>query len=135
MQESKPGGERTAGIIAAPRADRKENRDWERDLRSVSVMSTQTVRKPKRSRQRRGVIRVGTASWSDHGFIEDWYPSDLPARKRLPWYADHFNLVEVNSSFYAVPSATAVARWCVRRRATSSSTSSCTSSCRALESG
>lgn len=75
-------------------------------------MSTQTVRKPKRSGSRRGVIRVGTASWSDPGFIEDWYPPDLPARKRLPWYAEHFNLVEVNSSFYAVPSATAVARWC-----------------------
>jgi len=74
-------------------------------------MSTQTAPKPKRSRSRRGVIRVGTASWSDPGFVEDWYPPDLPARKRLPWYAEHFNLVEVNSTFYAVPSPTAVARW------------------------
>jgi uncharacterized protein YecE (DUF72 family) len=75
-------------------------------------MSTQTTAKPKRTRQAKGGIRVGTASWSDPGFIEDWYPPDLPARKRLPWYAEHFNLVEVNSSFYAVPKAEVVTRWC-----------------------
>src|SRR5581483_7274498 len=61
---------------------------------------------------RRGTIRVGTASWSDPGFIADWYPPDLPPRERLPWYAEHFNPVEVNSSFYAVPAAQVVARWC-----------------------
>jgi len=83
-------------------------------------MSTQTAtratRAGKRGRHtaagsRRGVIRVGTASWSDPGFIADWYPPDLPARKRLPWYAEHFNLVEVNSSFYRLPKRDAVARW------------------------
>lgn len=56
-------------------------------------------------------IRVGTASWADPGFIEEWYPADLPARKRLAWYAEHFDLVEVNSTFYAVPAEKAVAGW------------------------
>src|SRR5207248_2739686 len=62
----------------------------------------------------RGVIRVGTASWTDPGFIADWYPPDLPAGERLDWYAEHFDLVEVNSSFYAVPGETTVARWAER---------------------
>ena len=31
--------------------------------------------------------------------------------KRLAWYAEHFNLVEVNSTFYSVPTAAATARW------------------------
>ena len=53
-----------------------------------------------------GRIRVGTSSWADPGFVEEWYPQDLPARDRLPWYAERFEVVEVNSSFYAVPSAT-----------------------------
>jgi uncharacterized protein YecE (DUF72 family) len=54
---------------------------------------------------------VGTASWTDPGFLRDWYPSKLPAKERLAWYAEHFNLVEVNSSFYAIPSQRTVANW------------------------
>jgi uncharacterized protein YecE (DUF72 family) len=57
-------------------------------------------------------IRIGTASWTDPGFIEDWYPKKLPASQRLRWYAEHFNLVEVNATFYALPNARVVQRWC-----------------------
>jgi uncharacterized protein YecE (DUF72 family) len=57
-------------------------------------------------------ILVGTASWSDPGFVERWYPTKMPAAERLPWYAQHFELVEVNSSFYAVPDRRMVERWC-----------------------
>lgn len=35
----------------------------------------------------------------------------MPAGERLSWYAQHFNLVEVNSSFYAVPERRLVERW------------------------
>jgi uncharacterized protein YecE (DUF72 family) len=62
--------------------------------------------------RRPGRILVGTASWSDPGFVADWYPRKLPAAERLGWYADHFRLVEVNSTFYAVPPANTVAGWC-----------------------
>src|SRR3954454_13973292 len=58
-----------------------------------------------------GRIVVGTSSWADPGFVEEWYPPDLPARDRLRWYAERFDAVEVNSTFYAVPSARTVARW------------------------
>jgi uncharacterized protein YecE (DUF72 family) len=56
-------------------------------------------------------IAIGTSSWADPGFVKEWYPPDLPARERLPWYAEHFDAVEVNSTFYAVPAAATVARW------------------------
>ena len=55
---------------------------------------------------------MGTASWSDPGFVERWYPKKLPAGDRLPWYAQHFELVEVNSTFYSVPDLRMVERWC-----------------------
>lgn len=55
---------------------------------------------------------MGTASWTDPGFIEDWYPPKLPASQRLRYYAEHFNFVEVNSTFYALPQARTVQRWC-----------------------
>jgi uncharacterized protein YecE (DUF72 family) len=58
-------------------------------------------------------IRIGTASWTDPGFIEDWYPPRLPASQRLRWYAEHFNLVEINGTFYALPVARTVERWCL----------------------
>ncbi len=58
-----------------------------------------------------GQILVGTSSWADPGFIEDWYPRGLPARDRLAWYAERFETVEVNSSFYAVPEERTVRRW------------------------
>ena len=59
-----------------------------------------------------GKIRVGTASWSDPGFVERWYPKKLPAGDRLSWYAQHFDLVEVNSTFYSAPEPRMVERWC-----------------------
>jgi uncharacterized protein YecE (DUF72 family) len=57
-------------------------------------------------------ILVGTASWSDPGFVERWYPKKMPAGQRLEWYAQHFEMVEVNSTFYSVPEPRMVERWC-----------------------
>lgn len=59
-----------------------------------------------------GKILVGTASWSDPGFIADWYPKNMAAAARLPYYAEHFNLVELNSSFYGIPNCRQVEKWC-----------------------
>src|SRR5918999_3826824 len=58
-----------------------------------------------------GRVRVGTSSWADPGFVEDWYPEGLPARDRLPWYAQRFEAVEVNSTHYALPQRETVERW------------------------
>jgi uncharacterized protein YecE (DUF72 family) len=59
-----------------------------------------------------GNIFIGTASWSDPGFVERWYPKKLPAGERLAWYGQHFEMVEVNSTFYSVPDVRMVERWC-----------------------
>jgi uncharacterized protein YecE (DUF72 family) len=58
-----------------------------------------------------GRILVGTSSWADPGFVEEWYPPGMPARERLSWYAERFEAVELNSSFYAVPDPGLVERW------------------------
>ena len=36
----------------------------------------------------------------------------MPAHERLAWYAQHFEMVEVNSTFYSVPDLRTVERWC-----------------------
>ena len=58
-----------------------------------------------------GRILVGTSSWADPGFVKEWYPPKMAARERLPWYAERFEFVELNSSFYAVPDRTTVHKW------------------------
>ena len=58
-----------------------------------------------------GRLLIGTSSWADPGFVEEWYPPGMPARDRLGWYAQRFEAVELNSSFYAVPDPGTVARW------------------------
>jgi uncharacterized protein YecE (DUF72 family) len=58
-----------------------------------------------------GRIVVGTSSWADPGFVEEWYPKGLPAAERLPYYAQHFDGVEVNTTYYGVPSRDTVRRW------------------------
>jgi uncharacterized protein YecE (DUF72 family) len=64
------------------------------------------------SAEKSGRILVGTASWSDPGFVEHWYPKGMRAHERLGWYAQQFEMVEVNSTFYAVPDLRMVERWC-----------------------
>jgi uncharacterized protein YecE (DUF72 family) len=58
-----------------------------------------------------GRVVVGTSSWADPGFVNEWYPRGMPARERLPWYAERFEAVELNASFYAVPDKGTVQRW------------------------
>jgi uncharacterized protein YecE (DUF72 family) len=62
-------------------------------------------------------IRVGTASWTDPEFIKaGWYPADVKddADARLRYYAERFPMVEVNSTFYALPRIETVAAWAER---------------------
>jgi uncharacterized protein YecE (DUF72 family) len=53
-----------------------------------------------------GKIYVGTASWTDPTLTQStlFYPSKaMSAEERLRFYASHFNAVEVDSTYYALP--------------------------------
>jgi uncharacterized protein YecE (DUF72 family) len=56
-------------------------------------------------------ILVGTSSWADPGFVREWYPEDLPAKDRLPFYAERFEAVEVNATQYQLPEWETVRKW------------------------
>jgi uncharacterized protein YecE (DUF72 family) len=58
-----------------------------------------------------GRVVVGTSSWADPGFVQEWYPRGLPPRERLGWYAERFRAAEVNSTFYAVPARRTTEGW------------------------
>jgi uncharacterized protein YecE (DUF72 family) len=63
-----------------------------------------------------GEIRVGTASWTDKTLLESgWYPDDVDTpEKRLAYYAEQFRLVEVDATYYSLPSERNSELWAQR---------------------
>ena len=56
-------------------------------------------------------IRVGTSGWHYKHWVGPVYPKGLAASKMLEWYADRFNAVEINNSFYRLPPESALETW------------------------
>ena len=59
-------------------------------------------------------IRVGTCSWADEALSKYFYPPKLPAKERLAWYAQSFDTVEVDSTYYRLPAESMVEGWAER---------------------
>jgi uncharacterized protein YecE (DUF72 family) len=59
----------------------------------------------------RGRIWIGTSGWQYDHWVGPVYPEELPGGSFLTHYAGMLDSVEVNSSFYGLPSAATVARW------------------------
>jgi uncharacterized protein YecE (DUF72 family) len=60
-------------------------------------------------------VRIGTCSWADKGLLEAWYPRGVStAEKRLRYYAERFDVVEVDSPYYALPDPVVTERWARR---------------------
>jgi len=58
------------------------------------------------------VIRIGCSGWNyEHWRKGVFYPPRLPPRRWLEFYAQHFDTVEVNSTFYRLPRENAVPNW------------------------
>jgi len=60
------------------------------------------------------VIRVGTCSWADEALSKYWYPKGVPPGERLRYYAEYFDTVEVDSTYYRLPVEEMVERWAER---------------------
>ena len=63
---------------------------------------------------RQVVYRVGCSGWQYRHWRGDFYPSDLPQREWLEYYARHFDTVEINNSFYRLPEEGVFAQWRAR---------------------
>jgi uncharacterized protein YecE (DUF72 family) len=64
-----------------------------------------------------GRIAVGTASWTDKTLLASgWYPLDAARDPvaRLRYYAERFDVVEVDSTYYTPPNEANSARWVER---------------------
>jgi len=56
-------------------------------------------------------IRTGTSGWSYKEWKGHLYPEKLPAKDMLRFYAARFSTVEVNNSFYRMPTRTTLESW------------------------
>lgn len=57
------------------------------------------------------MILVGTSGYNYPAWKGSFYPADLPAAKMLPYYAARFPTVEINATFYRMPTPKTVANW------------------------
>jgi uncharacterized protein YecE (DUF72 family) len=58
--------------------------------------------------------RIGTMGWSYEDWVDGFYPRELPAGRWIEFYAKHFDTVEIDSTFYAIPPAGRLRRWAER---------------------
>ena len=57
------------------------------------------------------MVRVGCSGWQYRNWRGRFYPADLPLSQLFATYARHFDTVELNTTFYRLPSAEAVKGW------------------------
>ncbi|MBI3105900.1 MAG: DUF72 domain-containing protein [Candidatus Rokubacteria bacterium] len=56
-------------------------------------------------------IRIGTSGYNYPEWRGSFYPEKFPAGEMLSYYAGRFSTVEINYTFYRMPSAKTVAGW------------------------
>ncbi len=56
-------------------------------------------------------IRIGCSGWNYKHWRELFYPKGLPARSWFAFYAEHFDTVEINNSFYMLPKPETFGKW------------------------
>lgn len=56
-------------------------------------------------------LYVGTSGYAYKPWKGPFYPSDLPDKQMLPYYAERFRSVEINNTFYRMPKTSVVEAW------------------------
>ena len=56
-------------------------------------------------------VRVGTSGYNYPEWKGSFYPTDMKPARMLPYYAERFSTVEINATFYRMPTATTVEGW------------------------
>ena len=56
-------------------------------------------------------IRIGTSGWYYRHWLGNFYPAETKLSETFDYYTRHFNTVEINNSFYALPTDKTVVKW------------------------
>jgi uncharacterized protein YecE (DUF72 family) len=58
-----------------------------------------------------GGIYIGTSGWSYKSWAKSFYPPDLPVSRQLQFYTTRFPTVEINRTFYRLPTEETFENW------------------------
>src|SRR5437868_1667188 len=58
-----------------------------------------------------GRIRVGCSGWVYNHWKKVFYPKEVPQKGWFEFYAQHFDTVEINNTFYRLPKPETFAAW------------------------
>ena len=64
-----------------------------------------------RSGEHRCDVRIGTSGWHYKHWLGPFYPADLKVKDMLSWYVERFDTVELNNSFYHLPTPQTFTAW------------------------
>src|SRR5690349_18937692 len=56
-------------------------------------------------------VWIGTSGWVYKHWLGDFYPEKIPHEKQLPFYAERFDTVEINYSYYRLPRRSVFESW------------------------
>ena len=60
----------------------------------------------------KSIIRIGTSGFCYKDWLGNFYPQFCPEADFLRFYASRFKTVEIDSTFYKMPTAETVKKWC-----------------------
>jgi uncharacterized protein YecE (DUF72 family) len=58
-----------------------------------------------------GRIHIGTSGWHYPHWVGPFYPSSMASEEFLPFYARHLSTVEINNTFYHLPTLHTLREW------------------------
>jgi uncharacterized protein YecE (DUF72 family) len=56
-------------------------------------------------------VYIGTSGWSYKSWEAEFYPREVPKNEQLEFYASQFSTVEINATFYRLPTLKMVRGW------------------------
>jgi len=59
-------------------------------------------------------LHIGTSGWSYRDWKDAFYPENLKSTDWLSYYAERYDCVEINSSFYHMPRENTVKNWAAK---------------------
>lgn len=63
------------------------------------------------AKKQSGRIHVGTSGWHYKHWLGTWYPEGTKPAAQFSYYLEHFDTVEINNSFYKLPSVETFTAW------------------------
>ena len=56
-------------------------------------------------------VYIGTSGWSYKSWEKEFYPSGIPSSRHFKYYSTQFSTVEINATFYRLPSLKTIKAW------------------------